>query len=431
MCSQLVKPDLQEPDLRCRQSVPFPDSFSVLEDSVDYNDFFRRYLESNTPCLIRNYKEMKNWQSCIDWVDTTRNAPKLSYFEKIIDINNHLVPVSNCGKRYFNSQEKCNMTFKSFLMEWKLSQANESPNLYYLKDWHFVKEVPDYDAYEIPNYFVSDWLNEYLGDSDANFITEENFRKSDYKFVYIGPQGSWTPFHSDVFGSFSWSANIVGEKEWIFFPPGFEKFLVDASTQELAYNICDIIPSGGDFFKKQSFIHEGNEIIYYKVLQKPNEIIFVPSLWHHQVKNIKGAISINHNWFNATNIKTIWKILNDELEKVKEEIKDCRSTCCNEKEWIDMCQNLLRASHGMNIADFLHICIYIKTKRINALDGLLNESIKLECDVGLNHILYDLKALQSVLIDVEQSLFFYLNNENEKYYKEDIINSISKVLNRY
>merc|ERR1719334_2971671 len=92
-----------------------------------------------------------------------------------------------------------------------------------------------------------------------------------------------------------------------------KKFLVDASTQELGYNICDIIPSGGDFFKKQSFIHKGNEIIYYKVLQNPNEIIFVPSLWHHQVKNVKGAISINHNWFNATNIETIWKILNDEL----------------------------------------------------------------------------------------------------------------------
>ena len=431
MCSQRVKAELQESDLRCRQSVPYPDSFPVLEDSVDYNDFFRGYLESNTPCLIRNDKEMKNWQSCIDWVDRTRNAPKLSYFGKIIDINNHIVPVSNCGKKYFNSQEKSYMTFKSFLMEWKLSQANESPNLYYLKDWHFMKEVPDYDAYETPNYFLSDWLNEYLEDSDQDYSSEENFRKSDYKFVYIGPQDSWTPFHSDVFGSFSWSANIVGEKEWIFFPPGFEKFLVDASTQELIYNICDIIPSGGDFFKKQSFIHKGNEITYYKVLQKPNEIIFVPSLWHHQVKNVKGAISINHNWFNATNIKTIWKILNDELEKVKEEIKDCRSTCSNEKEWIDMCQNLLRASHGMNIADFLHICVYIKTKRVNALDDLLNKSIDLESNVGLNHILYDLKALQSVLIDVEQSLLSYLNNENETYYKEEIINSISKVLSKY
>ena len=42
----------------------------------------------------------------------------------------------------------------------------------------------------------------------------------DYKFVYVGPEKSWTPFHSDVFGSFSWSANIVGTKRWIFVHPG-------------------------------------------------------------------------------------------------------------------------------------------------------------------------------------------------------------------
>ena len=42
----------------------------------------------------------------------------------------------------------------------------------------------------------------------------------DYRFVYMGPKGTWTPFHADVFRSFSWSANICGRKRWIFFPPG-------------------------------------------------------------------------------------------------------------------------------------------------------------------------------------------------------------------
>ena len=74
--------------------------------------------------------------------------------------------------------------------------------------------------------------------------------------MYIGPKGSWTPFHSDVFGSYSWSANIVGEKEWIFFPPGHEDFLIDSSTRELIYNISDILPSGGELYKKQSFIYK-------------------------------------------------------------------------------------------------------------------------------------------------------------------------------
>ncbi len=37
-------------------------------------------------------------------------------------------------------------------------------------------------------------------------------RTSDYRFVYLGPQGSWTPLHSDVLRSYSWSANVAGKK---------------------------------------------------------------------------------------------------------------------------------------------------------------------------------------------------------------------------
>lgn len=37
--------------------------------------------------------------------------------------------------------------------------------------------------------------------------------------MYIGPAGSWTPLHHDVFRSYSWSVNITGRKQWIFFHP--------------------------------------------------------------------------------------------------------------------------------------------------------------------------------------------------------------------
>ena len=35
--------------------------------------------------------------------------------------------------------------------------------------------------YETPAYFTSDWLNEYCADKDID----------DYRFVYMGPRGSW------------------------------------------------------------------------------------------------------------------------------------------------------------------------------------------------------------------------------------------------
>ena len=99
-------------------------------------------------------------------------------------------------------------------------------------------------AYQTPVYFRSDWLNEYWESFDP--ITD------DYRFVYIGPKGSWTPFHSDVYGSFSWSANVVGKKHWIFIPPGGEECLKDVNGK-LVYDLRKIDSLGMEL-KKYPFI---------------------------------------------------------------------------------------------------------------------------------------------------------------------------------
>ena len=75
-----------------------------------------------------------------------------------------------------------------------------------------LRAFPDYEAYSTCSFFQSDWMNEFWDVRDDS--------DDDYRFVYMGPKGTWTPFHADVFRSFSWSANICGRKRWIFFPPG-------------------------------------------------------------------------------------------------------------------------------------------------------------------------------------------------------------------
>ena len=84
----------------------------------------------------------------------------------------------------------------------------------------------------------------------------------------MGPKGSWTPFHADVFTSYSWSVNISGEKRWLIFPPGEENKFKD-EFGNLKYDL------GVDF--------KGLE--KYLVTQRKGEAIFVPSGWHHQVWN--------------------------------------------------------------------------------------------------------------------------------------------------
>ena len=92
---------------------------------------------------------------------------------------------------------------------------------------HFYRDFPDYAAYTPPDFLCSDWLNEFWDSCDDDAFED------DYKFVYMGPRNSWTPFHADVIHSFSWSANICGKKKWIIYPPGTPRYLNNLISQYL------------------------------------------------------------------------------------------------------------------------------------------------------------------------------------------------------
>jgi len=45
----------------------------------------------------------------------------------------------------------------------------------------YCRAFPEYHAYTTPVYFTSDWLNEFW----------DTLPEDDYRFVYMGPKGSW------------------------------------------------------------------------------------------------------------------------------------------------------------------------------------------------------------------------------------------------
>ena len=97
----------------------------------------------------------------------------------------------------------------------------------------------------------------------------------------------------------SWSANIVGRKQWTFLLPGEEEKIRD--------------PLGNLPFDLATEDLGDKGIKCVEVIQEVGEIIFVPSGWFHQVRNIEDTISINHNWFNGSNIMFVAKALTSEL----------------------------------------------------------------------------------------------------------------------
>ncbi|XP_014282323.1 2-oxoglutarate and iron-dependent oxygenase JMJD4 [Halyomorpha halys] len=355
-------------------------------EEIVYSDFYRHFLHQNVPCIIKNLTS--DWECQRMWV--LNNKPNLEYLDS--HFGNASVPVANCNEKYYNSHAKTTMLFRDFISYWhKYTRFPDSNQCLYLKDWHFLREFPDYEIYHIPLMFASDWLNEYLlsrPDSD------------DYRFVYLGPKGSWTPLHADVFSSFSWSVNICGRKKWVFFPPG-EEFNLKDKFGELVYSV-----ESEDLKDNSLYPNYKNLVKPYILIQEVGDAIFVPSEWHHQVWNLEDTISINHNWINACNIRIVWKDLLNNLNKIKREIADCKDM----EDWDNQCQLILKSVFGMDINEFLNFIFYIADVRLKSLDNddLLKLKYSSYC-FGKNHIIHDLLSLSDVLNSIKENSLGFEN----------------------
>ncbi|EDV30820.1 uncharacterized protein Dana_GF14855 [Drosophila ananassae] len=363
--------------------------------NLSYNEFFWRYMHKNWPVVItdvsKDWECSKQWTTVPEATDVNSNQPSsfpsepssainFDYLKQKID--NCLVPVADCNSSYFNSHKKLELRFHDYLDQWRSGiEANRSSEInsnvdirtkdnLYLKDWHLAAQMPGYDFYKVPKYFASDWLNEMLVDKE----------RDDYRFVYMGPKGSWTSYHSDVFGSFSWSTNIMGHKKWLIMSPGEELKLADRLGN---------VPFSID---EQMLDEHGVE--YYTINQKANEAVFVPSGWFHQVWNLTDTISVNHNWFNACNIATVWQNLRSNLNAVRKEISDCQIMDNFEAH----CQTMLRASFGINYLDFIELLEFIADRRLAQAATTATQFLMFNSyTMNDYHVQYDLECLKKIL----------------------------------
>lgn len=150
-------------------------------DTADlrYSDFYQNILLQNKPGILKDVTGV--WKCSKWWVKN--GTLNVDYFSaNYADAN---IVVSNCGKRLYNVQEKCDMIMRDYLSYWQRfpKEKEGKVDCLYLKDWHFTKDFPNQNMYRVPRYFASDWLNEYY-----DLKKELN---DDFRFVYIGPKSSW------------------------------------------------------------------------------------------------------------------------------------------------------------------------------------------------------------------------------------------------
>ncbi len=310
--------------------------YSELSSPVDFR---RQFHDLNLPCLIDfdSSKCDQRWFSIVDrqWRlqrtdDNQRNAVNRDWFIDNLGADASLpvrfqppntVELDNEGRA-----TECE-TQQTSVVEWiqmlKVSGKDDmgrSPH--YLKDWHLLLGLQDHQdcslrLYECPPIFEHDILNSFLC----------RFTKGDYRFCYWGPRGSYTTRHSDVLHSFSWSYNVVGTKQWIFF-------------QDL-----------GSPTEESNIVHPPKKRLNHKdqivVIQKAGQAMFVPSKWQHEVVNLEETISINHNWVTTANLDQCWECLVAEMVDIKKELSEWEINDNLEAE-----ESMLRGCVGLDVTAF-------------------------------------------------------------------------------
>ncbi|KAK8521440.1 hypothetical protein V6N12_005344 [Hibiscus sabdariffa] len=349
---------------------------------LSYSEFAEKYLAQNKPVLLTGL--MDDWTASRHWV-SANGQPNLLFFST--HFGKSKVQVADCDTREFTDQKRIEMSVSEFINHW-LQGSKES--VLYLKDWHFVKEYPEYQAYITPRFFTDDWLNIYLDnygmhvDPDTDQVNND-ICCSDYRFVYMGAKGSWTPLHADVFRSYSW--------------PLLPLFLTAVlfhlrNMKNIVYDIFDDI-SETKFpgFKKA---------IWLECTQDQNEIIFVPSGWYHQVHNLEDTISTNHNWFNGYNLSWVWDLLLRDYKEAKEYIEDIKDIC---DDFEGLCQRNLAANTGMNFNDFFIFISRLSLANVVELYYLCDESSSessiWHCSAIVKHFALNLASIRKIALKMK------------------------------
>ncbi|KAM6224697.1 2-oxoglutarate and iron-dependent oxygenase JMJD4 [Rhynchocyon petersi] len=359
-----------------------PDCVDFIEkpEALSYADFFKGYLLPNMPCVFSG-AFTEGWGSRKHWV-TPDGKPNFDYL--LQNYGDMIVPVANCGVKEYNSNPKEHMPLRDYISYWKdyiQENYSSSKGCLYLKDWHLCRSTSAENIYSLPVYFSSDWLNEYW---DAINV-------DDYRFVYMGPTGTWSPFHADILRSYSWSVNICGRKKWFLFPPGQEEALRDCHGG-LPYDVTSSALLDVCLHPARARCSPPLELI-----QEAGEMVFIPSGWHHQVHNLEDTISINHNWINGCNLTRMWHFLQQELHAVQQEISEWRDVM---SDWHNHCQVIMKSCSGINYEEFYHFLKVIAEKRIlNLANGMACGTAGRVSDTGLGiqHTAFDVSRIIEVL----------------------------------
>jgi hypothetical protein len=308
-------------------------------------EFAELFMRPNKPVLLTNIG-CESWKAFDEWTKVDGSGERVPDVSRMSELfGDAKVLVVDCEAPLDTDLSRREMRFQEYAKYWH-ARGDDSRSdggdkrLLYCKDWTFTEDFPEYPAYQTPPHFADDWLNEYWDEQRGKGVGDG---LGSHRFVYLGVQGTHTPLHADVLRSFSWSVNLAGHKRWRMVPPHRSRHLLDLTGQR---RVPDL-----ERWKRSDFDFPTVDRAFPLVVdQPPNSALFVPSLWYHQVRNLSDCLSVNHNWFNASNARLAWAMLRDELDSVRAGLPDA-----DDRGDGVLCQSLVERKAGADFKTFAGI----------------------------------------------------------------------------
>jgi hypothetical protein len=153
-----------------------------------------------------------------------------------------------------------------------------------LRDLHLVAAAREEASSFVAPRLFDDWLGRCF---DQGLLGA-----ADLRFVYWGAAQTCTPTHVDICESYSWSLSFVGCKQWQMWPP---------QSRQLLLSVFGGPPARWPLESSPLLWPRASTAPCLRFVQRPGEVVFVPSGWTHNVVNIDEALSVSCNWMNEFN----------------------------------------------------------------------------------------------------------------------------------
>jgi len=224
-----------------------------IRDNLSPREFQERYVVRGIPVMMRGLAD--NSRALQEW--------SLDFFERYYGNTRVQVTGGDAGNKTLS------------LSEYIRRVKKEPLSAGYLRDWTISKlDRALFD--HLPS----------LPHFEVDFLRHTDSTRDMFKAIFIGPKGSSTPMHIDVWRSHAWMLVLRGQKRWVMVSPEDMQesgLLKQSDASKFHTRVIENLP-------------RTRHVLFD---QKPGDLVYIPHSWWHFVTNIETSVAVTYNYIDS------------------------------------------------------------------------------------------------------------------------------------